>query len=276
MNKRLIVNADDLGLSEQVNRGIFDAHHNGIVTSATLMVTMPGVEHALANLAGSRLDVGLHIDLSWGRPVSPPAEIPSLVDESGRFIGKKRLMSGLFLRKIRPQDVAREISAQASRFRQTGLALFHVDVHQHFHGFPVVMQALAGVASRERIPFIRLVNESVWTKPVYAMIYLMFRLAKHHFPGSARAADHFLGLALTDRLNETTLLPQLRTIKPGLTELMCHPGYHDPLLTGVSRLQSREAEVRALTSRKVQDYLTEHGIVLTTFRDEYQAGNRTL
>lgn len=271
MQKRLIVNADDLGLSEEVNRGIIEAHRNGIVTSATLMVTMEAVDHALASIQDSSLDVGLHIDLSWGRSISLPAEIPSLVDADSRFLGKKQLLKQLLLRKVRPQDIEKEIFAQVGRFKQTGLTLFHIDVHQHFHGFPVVMKSLAKVAHSENIPFIRFVNEPTFDKPVNSIMYLMFLFSKQHFPKQSRAADNFLGLALTNRLNADSLLPQLAKIQPGLTELMCHPGYDDPALNTLSRLQSREAEVEALTSQKVRNIIASQEIILTTFRDEYQA-----
>lgn len=271
MQKKLIINADDLGLSEEVNRGIFTAHHQGIVTSATLMVTMAGVEHALEGIRGSRLDVGLHIDLSWGRPIAPPAEIPSLVGADGRFPGKKPLLKKLMLGQIRPRDLEREIDAQVKCFRKTGLALFHADVHQHFHGFPVIMKALAKTARAERIPFLRFVNEPSWTTPASTMIYLMFCLSRRHFPGCCRAADHFLGLALTGRLNRETLMVQLEKVQPGLTELMCHPGFNDPALAALSRLQSRETELAALTDTRVRDTVAAQGIVLTTFRDELNA-----
>ncbi len=272
MKKRLIVNADDLGLSEQINHGILQAHHNGIVTSATLMMTMGGVDHALTHIHDTTLDVGLHIDLTWGRALSAPQDIPSLVNADGTFIGKKQLLKSLALGKIPSLQVEREIATQVNAFKQTGLQLFHTDVHQHFHGFPVIMRALARVAQQEDIPYIRNVNEFAPTSIVNIAMVVLFLFSKRYLPGSIRHADHFLGLALTNRLNEKSLLPQLMKVQPGLTELMCHPGYDDPLLNTLSRLQSREMEITALTSKPVRDVLTENAIELTTFRDEYQAG----
>lgn len=271
MQKRLIVNSDDLGLSEEVNRGILEAHHNGIVTSATLMMTMDAVEHALSGIRDTTLDVGLHIDLSWGRPISQPHEIPSLVRADGRFKGKTQLLKSLAFRQIKPQDIEQEISAQVRQFKQTGLPLVHVDVHQHFHGFPSIMKSLARVARLEKIPYIRYVNERTSSSFVNSIMYIMFHFSKRYFSKNIRTADHFLGLALTNRLNEESLLLQLSEVQPGLTELMCHPGYNDPLLT-LSRLQSRELEVTALTSKKVRDTISTNGILLTTFRDELRTG----
>lgn len=96
----------------------------------------------------------------------------------------------------------------------------------------------------------------------------MFLLAKRHFPAQHRATDHFLGLALTNRLKKNSLALQLEKVKPGLTELMCHPGYNDPDLDHLSRLQAREAEVEALTSDTIKNIISSRNITLTTFRDE--------
>lgn len=267
MQKRLIVNADDLGLSEKINDGIFKAHLDGIVTCSTLMMTMPAVAHALETARGTDLDIGLHVDLSWGRPMSSGPS--TLLDGSGSFPGKKNLLKKLLLNRIRPEDLEREIGSQVKAFKETGQPLFHLDVHQHFHGFPVVMKTVAAIAVSEGVPFLRFVDEFSLSRPVNTFIYLMFLRSRSLFPARLRKTDHFLGLSLTDRLNSTTLPPVLKGVKPGLSELMCHPGYDDPDLNTLSRLQSREAEIEALTSGTVKDIISVSNIVLTTFRDEY-------
>jgi predicted glycoside hydrolase/deacetylase ChbG (UPF0249 family) len=271
MQKKLIVNADDLGLSEKTNEGIIQAHLNGIVTSATLMMTMPSVGHAIDAIRGMKLDVGLHVDISWGKPVSPVLDIPTLADSSGSFFGKKHLLKRLALNRINPSELETEIRRQVKAFQNTELPLFHIDVHQHFHGFPAVMKAVATVAVSENIPFVRYVNEFSLSRLTNGFIYFMFLLSKRYFPRQIGRADHFLGLSLTDRLDEVSLCRELVNVRSGLTELMCHPGYDDPSLNDLSMLQSRKVEIDALTSGAVRDIISSNNITLTTYRDELQA-----
>lgn len=270
MIKRLIVNADDFGLSERTNEGILEAWANGIVTSSTLMVTMDAMEHAVSGLSGCNLDVGLHIDLSWGKSVALSGDIPTLAGANGKFLGKKQLLKKLILNRVDSRDVKKEISLQIKKFKETGLELFHLDVHQHFHGFPVVMKSIVEVAKQENIPFVRFVNELAVNKPVNIVVFLLFLISKRYVDCSFHQTDHFKGLALTDNLNEQSLTKTLKKIQPGLTEMMCHPGYNDPSIEGFSRLKSREAEIRALTSRSVKDTIASNDIELTTFRKEFR------
>lgn len=269
--KQLVVNADDLGLSESVNEGIVKSHLRGIVTSTTLMVTMPAVSHAIDCTKQTSLDIGLHLDFTWGTPISSPSEISSLVKANGKFHGKRELMKRLMLFTVNPRHLEKEMLAQIDRFKQTGIQLYHIDVHQHLHGFPMVMKSLVKVACREKIPFIRFVNEMSFQKPIDMIVFVMFLISGMFLPKENRGADHFLGLALTNRLNADTLLPQLTTIQPGITEFMCHPGFDDIDLNHISRLQSREDEIEALISPKVRDYIDSNNITLTTFRDIYRS-----
>ena len=133
--KQLIVNADDLGLTPAVNRGIVRAFQNGIVTSASLLVTGGAFEEAVALARQNpKLDVGLHLTLVEERAVLDPDAIPTLVDQSGRF----PRTSAEFIRRailggISWYEVEREIAAQIALFQKTGLPLSHLDSHQHLH-----------------------------------------------------------------------------------------------------------------------------------------------
>ena len=91
---KLIVNADDFGYSESVSAGILRAHQGGIVTATTLMTNAPHTDAAakLARAARS-LDVGVHLVLSFDRPLADVARLRSLVDKDGKFFRPKELMS---------------------------------------------------------------------------------------------------------------------------------------------------------------------------------------
>ena len=137
--KRLIVNADDLGLSPGVNRGILEAHLRGVVSSSTLMVNMPSALSgaALVRAEAPRLGLGLHLNLSHGRPLLPPEEVPSLVRADGRFVSVSRGLASA--RCWHPKEVRAELEAQLARFGElTGGLPDHLDSHQLVGSFSSV------------------------------------------------------------------------------------------------------------------------------------------
>src|SRR4051812_14479606 len=137
-NRRLIVNADDFGLSRSINEAVIRAHREGILTTASLMVNeiscAEAVELAKQN---PRLGVGLHLTLLMGHSALAPEEIPGLVNEKGEFLNDpvKVGFQYFFRRELREQ-LRREIHAQFARFRATGLAPDHVNGHLHLHLHP--------------------------------------------------------------------------------------------------------------------------------------------
>lgn len=245
----LIVNADDLGRTEGINAGIFEAHEKGIVTSATLMVGYAAsVTAGKALVDHPRLGVGLHVTLSGHVPLLPPEQVPSLVGADGRFPPKP---AGH--RNPEPAEVLAEIRAQVARFRElTGGPPTHLDSHHHSQRLPAVFEALLTVAREEGLPVRR-------TGPAGSF--------------SAGAA----GVLTTDAFDETFtdegatlehLLQVLGSLPPGLTELMCHPARVDEELRASSGYTSeREVELAALSHPEALAAVEEHGIRLLTFRD---------
>jgi hopanoid biosynthesis associated protein HpnK len=159
--RRLIVTGDDFGLSSGVNAGIVKAYRDGILTSASLMVSAPATEEAVA-LAHEHpgLAVGLHLVLARGRATAPPESVPDLAGPDGRF-GDSPLLSGiryLLLPSIRTQ-LRREIEAQLRHFQSFGIGLSHVDGHFNMHLHPEVLDILLELASEYRITAIRLTRE---------------------------------------------------------------------------------------------------------------------
>jgi predicted glycoside hydrolase/deacetylase ChbG (UPF0249 family) len=227
--RRLIVNADDFGLTVGVSRGILRAHREGLVTSTTVLTTMaPQPEEDAAAVASRGLGLGLHFNLTWGRPMSPVGTVPSLVDAEGRF---GRDLAAL-RERARPDDVRREGEAQIEAFtRRFGRAPTHLDSHHHVHRVPRVMDAVVDVALAARLP---LRSQDAGFRD---------GLRRH----GIATTDHFVGDAQGEPYWTTErLLDQLATLPLGLTELMCHPGLFDEDLAYSRYGRQREVELAAM------------------------------
>jgi len=255
--RRIIVNADDFGLCGDVTRGILDAHANGQVSSTTLMVNAPGTDEAVeAAQRHPRLGVGLHFNLTEGRPL---ADVPSLVDGSGRFLLRGELVRRCLRRSVDPADVTREFGAQLARIHDLGIVPTHVDSHQHVHMAPWILRGmapvLAGEVSRLRVahpprrprgslpapgPFVR-----------NASMSLAARQVRRHFGG--RTNDFLVSLHLLPAGREWTAGGYAevvdRTAPSDLVEVMVHPFPPGPDLESMYR-EDPIREVRLAFARQ--------------------------
>ena len=276
--KQLIVNADDFGLTTGVNRGILRAFKDGIVTSASLLVTGNAFEEAV-ELARRNLDldVGLHLALVEEPAVLGRELLPTLVDETGRL----PRTSGEFFRRavlgrINWDEVEREIAAQIERFQNTGLRLSHLDSHQHLHMFPPVFQIVRLLTGRMDHVWIRN-SAGPWRKsPGVVMGRWAQQLGLNltclsarslHGPRLPRTTDGLYGFDVSGRLTRSALERTLRKIPDGLYELICHPGEDDvDTQTQYGDWGYRWAEeLKALTAPETRVVLQEQGIALTSF-----------
>jgi len=276
--KQLIVNADDLGLTRAVNRGVVRAFQDGIVTSASLLVTGSAFEDAVAMAQQNpKLDVGLHLALLEERAVLGPDVLPTLVDETGRF----PRTSGEFIQRallggISWHEVEQEIAAQIALFQKTGLRLSHLNSHQHLHMFPPVFQIVRRLARGMDNVWIR--NPAgPWRKSPDASLgrwaqrlglNLTCLAARGLRDGSQpQMPDGLYGFEVSGCLTRSALKQILRRIPDGLYELICHPGedYADTQ-TRYSHWGYRWAEeLETLTAPETRLFLEEQGIVLTSF-----------
>jgi chitin disaccharide deacetylase len=285
--KELILNADDFGLTRGVNEGIIRGHREGILTSATLMATGPAFEDAVERaLANPVLGVGCHLVLVGGTAVSPPEEIPSLVDATGRmpesfgaFVAK--ISTG----KINPAEVERELRAQIEKIRHAGIEPTHLDTHKHTHAHPIVMESLGRVAQALGITKVRKPMEKLrdsWessrresgglsaqllaSAAVRAITPRFDSISRRH---GLRSPDHFLGLAMTGKLGPAALRHLIESAPEGRVEIMLHPGFCDADLQGTgSRLQQqRQFELDGLLDAGVRSAVREQGIRLISYRE---------
>ncbi len=266
--RRLVVNADDLGLTTAVNDGIFDAHRHGILTSASLFPNAPATADAIERVRSVRsLGVGVHLTLVDGVPVLPPASIPTLVEGDGRFRRSwKPFIVACLTGRISLGDVERELTAQIQRVLAAGIAPTHADAHKHVHAYPPVFSVVATLAARFGIPTVRIPYEqpqwaAMMPLPADRARWIERRQAALNavmWPwarANARVASslglqtpRFLGRVHTGLLDEPSLHRLLAGIGAGVTELMVHPGYVDTALieTGTRLVDSREEELALL------------------------------
>lgn len=272
--RQLIVNADDLGMSPQVNEGIARAHHRGLVTSTSLMAGREAWDDAVHVLRASpRLAVGVHLTWVDGRPLSAARAVPSLLDRQGRFLPAwpavvRRYAAG----RLALDEMEQEAQAQIERVIGAGLKPDHLDSHEHVHLLPGVFERVVRLAQRYEIPAIRVSAEPAfdWIGDVQSCFGVLRRGALRVLSRRARrvaaaagvwTAPRCYGIADSCRLSEPRLLRLLRQLPEGVSELMCHPG------TGLESFGNRPRELQALTSPAVQQLSAGQGIALTTFRD---------
>jgi chitin disaccharide deacetylase len=274
-----ILNADDFGLSPGINRGIIEAHREGIVTSASLMATGDAFEEAVTFAHEyPRLSVGIHLTLVEGRPVLPPDRIPSLVTVNGCFYQSLSIfLRKWFMGQIRMQDVEREFAAQIESAIDHGIRIDKLDSHMHLHLLPSVFPTVLALARRYHIAAVRLPTEGVlglsnattvggWCRRAVLTTLSAFR--SHRLVKAGRLhSRRCIGVAESGQLTEEALLQMLQRLRPGLTEIMVHPGYCDSVLDNwpQSRRYKREQELTALTSPRVKALIQRHRIKLVSY-----------
>jgi len=275
--KALIVNADDFGLSPEVNGAVARAHRNGILTSASLMVAEPHCDEA-ARIARENpgLDVGLHAVVCKGRSVRPPADLAPVVDALGRF-PENPVLAGLrwFFDGNARARLAAELRAQVERHLELVGYLNHIDGHLNFHVHPAIADILLELAVEFKVPCLRLPRERVMTtlglrrdhaarKAVEAVIFrtLSRRTRRMMRERGLISTDWLFGLHQSGHLDEDYILAIIDRLAEGTTELYFHPAMD---LGGTPPPPPAQIEAEILTSPRVREAIAGRGIKLTNF-----------
>ncbi|MGH9589422.1 MAG: ChbG/HpnK family deacetylase [Terracidiphilus sp.] len=260
---RLIVNADDFGLTSGVNRAVAELHAAGVLTSTTLMAREQATDEAISiGLASPTLGVGCHVVLIDGTPVLPAGQIPSLVDSrTGKFpYSLGAFLSRLFSGRMRAAEIEAEAAAQIGLLRSRGLRLTHIDSHKHTHMFPAVLRPLLRAARAAGIAAVRNPFEPVWAmratprgstvRRAEETVLRLFepRLRQIIAEEGFATTDGTMAVVGTGSLDARTVRSLLEQLPAGTWELVTHPGYHDADLQRIrTRLQgSRPVEMDAL------------------------------
>jgi chitin disaccharide deacetylase len=273
--KGLIFTADDFGVSLEVNDAVERAHREGVLTCASLMVSAPAAEDAVARAkAMPKLGVGLHLVLTESRPVLPARAIPSLTDADGSFRDDMvRLSFEMVLSADIRSQLADEIEAQFKAFAATGLTLDHVDAHKHFFLHPVVAGLVFAIGRRYGMNAMRVPCEPAEVlrkvEPQAggnAVVGLWGRqLGKRAKARGIWSTDWMFGLCWSGAMTAKRLAGLVANLSEGVSEIYLHPAT-GPYRGSTPGYRYRE-ELDALMSQEVVDIIEKNKIRRGSFGD---------
>jgi predicted glycoside hydrolase/deacetylase ChbG (UPF0249 family) len=299
--KKLIINADDFGFNREITDGIVECHQNGTVKSTTLMVNMPAADYAASLIPHHRgLSVGIHLNLTLGRPVSPLEQVRSLVNEEGYFHDQSVMFKRAFRFQLNAKEIERELTAQVERFLAYGVSPTHADSHHHVADCPQIYPVKARVLKKFGIRRIRTqrgwyhcdrsvggvsallgaVGTNLRRAPArlyYELLHLHSRACGFSLP------DQRFGFqkVVLDRSRQTAghldregFETMIRNCPHGVSECVVHPGLlsEDPLDRPEYRIQ-RKAEHSLLTHPDCLSICRRHGVILTNFLELKKSGD---
>ena len=284
--KKLIVNDDDFGLSKGTTDAIIDCHINGIITSVTLMSNMPSAEYAVSRAkAFPELSIGLHLNLTEGKPLTDPRKVDNLIDSNGNFLAASKQRKNLLFNDKAKEQVYKELEAQLLRALDLGVRVTHFDSHNNTHKKPAVLNAIIKLHKLYGIPAARTNKGFYWTDPE-ANIYLKLKKTLLNFIGfqrvHSRSAAHSLmrnsGLLMPDRfLTLGYLIPTppeglkekviqcLKSLPYGTSEMGFHPKYNEQSSDELPAFNEFDAQV--LCDSDVKNCIKENNIQLISFSD---------
>ncbi|MGB9862611.1 MAG: carbohydrate deacetylase [Candidatus Saccharicenans sp.] len=287
MGKKLIINADGFGFTPGINKGIIETINNGIVTSTSCVVNFPYIEEvSIIKKEYKNISIGIHFNLSVGKPVSPPSEVPSLINEYGEFLGDV-FARKLFLGEIRYNEIVKELEAQIKLLFDLGVMPTHWDGHQNKHLYPQFFCAAMNVAKKYNIfkmrthrRYIFLLNPQ--NRQLRILNYYIknpHRAISHFYSRSLMRLAKYWGFKMADRLISpayadrskkclfSTWSALIEHLPEGTNEIYCHPGYPDEILRRYAKYVSEREEVKVLTTHEIKYAIEENNIKLISFKD---------
>lgn len=269
---RLVINADDLGLHPRLDEGIFAAHTDGVVTSATVLATGPTAAEAIRRAGQAKLALGLHLCLTTHLNPAAPARDVRWLAPGGRFRQNWGELSAAWLARLIPaEEIVTEFRAQLQRVRALGADIDHLDTHQHLHLLPGMTSIVEVLAAEHRLP-VRWPSErptAHWlVHPRSAMkSALLGALSRVKEPRGVRRV-RALGMFESGRLTERRLLRLIDDLPEGDTEICAHPGLEPGVVPQDPRWRYQwEQELAAVLSPRVRDAIAARRIQLCSYRD---------
>jgi len=269
--KSVIINADDFGLSEEINKGIVQSFKKGIVTSTSLLVNREGFEDAVIKIKQNpKLDIGIHLNIFRGKPLT---KLSYIVNKKGRFLENQILffLKYSINKKLFAKEASQEFEAQIKKAKMHKIKISHIDTEKHIHIFPEVMKAVIHIAKKYKINAIRFPFES-YELPIKSdnSQNLKNKISRIFYNKNIRIlkannikVTKFYGISLSKNYSLKNLTIFLNCLKQGVTELSCHPGMNSKKSSYIDSY--REQELKVLTSSKIKEEINKNKIELTNF-----------
>jgi chitin disaccharide deacetylase len=286
VSKRLIVNADDLGLTKAVTDGIFAAHEAGVLTSTSMMVNQPATGYAVAQLHKyPKLGVGIHLNTCQGRPTLPPEKIPSLVAENGEFLRPDIMARKLSSWGVSSIELQAEYRAQIRAAKALGIELTHADSHHHMHLFFGAVAPFRRALQAEGITRVRASRIRCWPNQgrvggphqgstvrrlaVSAYMELLTATVLGSFWSPHCRVETHLDAGEVDTSSMVQAWQEtLQAMPNGVFELVIHPAFPDPEHESLDRIHDKRVqELALLTSADFRYILRSAGVCLVSYAD---------
>lgn len=272
--KYLIVNADDFGIDEEINKGIAECFRSGIVTSTSIVANGSAIEDAL-NLVkkNKNIGVGVHLCLVGEKSTLPREKIPSIVDDNNIFFKNYRhFFFNLCGNKINLSDVKMELKAQIKIILDNGIVPTHLDSHQYLHLIPSIFNIVMGLAKEYKIKWIRYPRQNnaqfIFTNNFFKKICLEF-FCGYQFRAMKNNCIHYPNLSYNfmsrSNLNEYVLRKILSGLAIGFTDITCHPGYIPKNRRYIPWKYKWEKETGALKNEDIKLLIKELNIKLVNY-----------
>jgi len=284
---RLITNSDDFGLTNSITDAIVVTHLNGIMTSATMMANMQGFEYAVKMAKEvPNLGIGIHFNLTEGKPLTEISKIPDLIDAQGNFKSNAVQRKNLLFGKHKLAQIELELKNQLENLLDNQIKPTHFDSHHHITGVPLAFKASAKIAKSYNINKARITDIDF----IYTSFYGGSKITKlkQDLKNAPKAFVHKRNKKLLRSQGFLTpdikLLPNrvlpiledpiqqfirtLSTLKPGVTEISFHPGYlnSDPN-DSIKTAELRIRDLKIANAPEVRQYIKENNIQLINFKN---------
>jgi len=279
--RRLIINADDFGISRGVNDGIVEAARVGGITSTSLLVSLPDSADAVTRIRQCPgISVGVHCNLTVGNALTGSSSLTYA--DSAEFFPLPKLLAAASLGMLDDGDIERECLAQIDRMTRAGLPPTHFDSHRHIHTHPAVYPAVLRAVRARCIPHLRVPcepldrNVGVFGATVKKSLLLLSARRSRRLRLGETGSDRpgmnitgFVGISLQGESFADRLFELIRELPDGTTELMTHPGYADATLVKRDNYTvERETELKVLCSQDFRDLLGSCRVTLANFGDQ--------
>jgi len=294
--KRVIINADDLGISKGTNQAILKAFQEGVLSSASVMPNMPAFDDAVTNVISKNpsLGIGLHLSLTVGKPVLNKSEVPLLVDETGYFNNSFVHLWYLAIKnKNALKQIKNEITAQFDRIHTKKIKINHINSQHHIHMIPHIFDIVLELAMKYGCHKIRFSEETLaiklidFSRAYYSSALLTDNLIKkivlHRLAKTNRdkltdiqTTDYFYGILNSSFMDCRVLKYILKTVQNGCSEVVTHPGFYSPpaedelrsnMLERFLKSKNRRIEYDALIDHSVKKTIADLNIKLINFDD---------